>query len=153
MTKLSRRTFLKSNLALATCLASGFDVLNGGRLAHAADISGYKALVCVYLAGGNDSFNMFVPESASEHADYASARQFLAVPRSQLLTVSPSTYSDGANYGFHPNMPNVKALFDSGALSVMGNVGTLVRPITKQQYEAQTQAIPAQLFSHNGLGG
>jgi uncharacterized protein (DUF1501 family) len=149
MKTLNRRSFLKQNLALASCLASGFNVLNGTRAAHAANIDGYKALVCVYLAGGNDSFNMFAPASAAAHADYANARQFLAIPRAQLLPVSPAAYSDGADYGFHPSMTRSKNLFDQGSLAVIANVGTLTNPITKEQYESQSRSIPAQLFSHN----
>jgi len=143
----SRRSFLKRQLLLGSCLAAGFDVINGP--SHAADLQGYKALVCIYLAGGNDSFNMFVPTSASAHADYADARQFLAVPRSQLLPVTPVTYSDGLAYGFHPVMTETQRLFSSGQLAVIANVGSLVRPITKLEYESGSGAIPSQLFSHN----
>lgn len=144
-----RRNFLKQHLALAAWLGCGVDVLNIGPVASAANTAGYKALVCVYLAGGNDSFNMFVPQSQSEHALYAQARQFLAVPSAQLLPVAPSSYNDGASYGFHPNMPEVHTLFEQGALSVIANVGPLVNPVSKSGYEARSDAIPEQLFSHN----
>lgn len=143
---LNRRKFIKQNLALAGCMASGFNVLNGPRVAHAANLDGYKALVCIYLAGGNDSFNMFVPSSASEHADYAAARQFLAVPRAQLLPTD-------SDYGFHPRMPNTQALYGEGSLAVLANVGPLIRPVTQQQYLNQTSDIPPQLFSHNDQAG
>lgn len=142
-----RRNFLKQQLLLGTCLAAGFDVINAP--ANAADTSGYKALVCVYLAGGNDSYNMFIPTTASAHADYADARQFLAVPRNQILPVSPVSYSDGLNYGFHPQMPETQRLFGEGELSVIANVGSLIRPITKQEYEERSTAVPRHLFSHN----
>lgn len=147
MVSQTRRSFLKRQLLLGSCLATGFDVISGP--AHAASTEGYKALVCINLAGGNDSYNMFVPSSASAHADYADARQFLAVPRAQLLPVTPATYSDGQAYGFHPAMGETKRLFDSGQLSVMANVGSLVRPISKQEYETRSGTIPKQLFSHN----
>ncbi len=147
MVNQKRRSFLKRQLILGGCVAAGFDVISGP--AQAADTSGYKALVCINLAGGNDSYNMFIPTSASAHADYAKARQFLAVPRAQALPVTPTTYSDGQNYGFHPAMPESKRLFDSGQLAVMANVGSLVRPITKAEYESRSGAIPKQLFSHN----
>ncbi len=84
MKTLNRRKFLQQNLALTGCLVSGFNIFTGVRTAKAASVDGYKALVCVYLAGGNDSFNMFVPASAAAHADYASARQFLTIPRAQF---------------------------------------------------------------------
>jgi uncharacterized protein (DUF1501 family) len=150
MKQLNRRAFIKWNLAAAAGLSSSFSCLNGLRSAHAADLSGgYKALVCVYLAGGNDAFNMFLPRSTTEYNDYAAVRQHLAVPQTQLLPVSPATFSDGADYGFHPNMPAIQTLFNQGALAVIANVGTLVRPITKLEYENQLTEIPPQLFSHN----
>jgi len=143
----SRRSFLKRQLLLGTCVAAGFDVISSP--AHAASTAGYKALVCINLAGGNDSYNMFIPTSASAYADYANARQFLAVPRAQALPVTPATFTDGRAFGFHPSMSESKRLFDSGQLAVMANVGSLVRRITKVEYESSSGAIPEQLFSHN----
>ncbi|MEE9322716.1 MAG: DUF1501 domain-containing protein [Granulosicoccus sp.] len=148
MKTLNRRNFLKQNLALAGCMASGFNMFSGAQSAQAATLNGYKALVCVYLEGGNDSFNMFVPSSASEHADYATARQFIAIPREQLLPVSPGSYSDGASYGFHPSMVRSRDLFDQGVMALVANVGTLIHPITQEQYVSRALEIPAQLFSH-----
>jgi len=149
MPNLTRREFLKSKLLLAGALATGVDMINGTAQLEAASLAGYKALVCVYLAGGNDSFNMFVPRSNSAHADYADARQFLTVSQSRLLAVNPATYSDGQSYGFHPAMTNAQSLFGRGDLAVIANVGSLIRPISKQEYEAGSGAIPAELFSHN----
>lgn len=147
MIKQSRRTFLKTQLALGTCLAAGLDVISAP--AEAANIQGYKALVCVYLAGGNDSYNMFVPTNASAHADYSDVRKFLALPRSQVLPVTPATYSDGQAYGFHPAMRESQRLFGNGDLAVMANVGSLIRPITKLEYDSRTAQLPKRLFSHN----
>ena len=147
MVSQTRRSFLKRQLALGACLATGFDVINGP--AYAANKQGYKALVCIYLAGGNDSLNMFVPTTASAHADYANARQFLAVNRAQLLPVTAATYSDGLAYGFHPVMRESQRLFDTGELAVIANVGSLIKPISKQEYESRSGSVPAQLFSHN----
>ncbi|MFK8082223.1 MAG: DUF1501 domain-containing protein [Granulosicoccus sp.] len=143
----NRRSFLKTQLALSGCLAAGLDVISAP--ARAADRQGYKALVCVLLSGGNDSFNMFVPASASAHADYANARQFLALPREQLLRVSPVSYSDGITYGFHPVMTESQRLFANRELAVIGNVGSLVQPISQEEYINSSSAIPKQLFSHN----
>lgn len=143
----SRRKFLKTQLALGTCLAAGLDVISSP--AEAANLQGYKALICVYLAGGNDSYNMFVPMSASAHADYADARRFLALQRSRILPATPATYSDGQAYGFHPAMPQTQRLFGEGELAVIANVGSLIRPITKREYEARSAPLPSQLFSHN----
>ncbi len=150
MNKLSRREFIKWNLTAAAGMSSYFSILSNRQVAHAADLGGgYKALVCVYLAGGNDAFNMFLPRSASEYSDYAAVRQHLAVPQAQILPVSPASFSNGASYGFHPNAAEIHSLFNQGALALIANVGTLVRPITKTEYENRLTEIPPQLFSHN----
>ncbi|MFK8081232.1 MAG: DUF1501 domain-containing protein [Granulosicoccus sp.] len=149
MTNSNRRDFLRWNLALAASLAPGLGIVNAMRPVHAASISGgYKALVCVYLAGGNDSFNMFVPYGGSAHSAYATARQDLAIPTADLIPVDP--VSGGTiRHGFHENMPAMADLFDQGSLAVAANVGTLIRPITKSQYESNASSVPAHLFSHN----
>jgi len=146
MVNKARRDFLKRQMVLGGCFAAGLDVIS--MPAQAANVQGYKALVCINLAGGNDSFNMFIPTSASAHKDYADARQFLAVPKEQILPISPVTYSDGQAYGFHPSMTETQKLFNSGDLAVIANVGSLLRPITKAEYEAQS-GVPRRLFSHN----
>jgi len=149
MASVNRRQFLRWNTALAASLAPGLGLVNAMRPIHAATVAGdYKALVCVYLAGGNDSFNMFVPASGPTHQAYVQARGALAIPASDLLTVNPQTGAD-TRYGFHRNMTDVKNLFDDGALGVMANVGTLIRPITKNAYETNADSIPDRLFSHN----
>ena len=145
-----RRAFLRANLALAAGLAGGFDVVSGaGGGARAATTSGYRALVCVYLAGGNDSFNMVVPRGAGEWGDYAAARGGLSVPRGSLLPIEPTGYSDGRAWGLHPAMPGAQRLFGEGRLAVLGNVGSLVRPVTAREYGDRSAELPAQLFSHN----
>ncbi len=145
----TRRDFLQWNLALAATLAPGLGMVNAMRPIHAASVSGgYKALVCVYLAGGNDSFNMFVPYDGTAHTNYATARQNLAIPTADLLPVSPDS-GGGIRHGFHKNMPGAKNLFDTGSMGVVSNLGTLIEPITKGEYESNTNNIPARLFSHN----
>lgn len=143
----SRRSFLKRKLALGACMAAGLDVIS--TRTHAANLQGYKALVCIYKAGGNDSFNMFVPTSASAYADYASVRQYLALPRAQLRPVTPVSYSDGQAYGFHPAMPESQQMFESGQMALIANVGSLITPVTKLQFESRAVPIPKHLFSHN----
>jgi uncharacterized protein (DUF1501 family) len=148
--KINRREFLKWQMAAAVGSSSLFPLLGNFSNVHAASIGGaYKALVCVFLYGGNDSFNMIVPQSSSAYNAYSQARQSLAVPRSSLLPVSPNSYNDGTTYGFHPKMAEVKQLFDQDKLSIIANVGMLAEPITQAQYEAKTKAIPPQLFSHS----
>jgi uncharacterized protein (DUF1501 family) len=119
----------------------------------------YKALVCLFLAGGNDANNMIVPFDSAGYQAYASAagRGSLALPQNQLLGISPRT-SDGRSWALHSalnsdvagtNNSGLKSLFDSGKMALVGNVGTLVVPTSKAQYQARSVPLPPQLFSHN----
>lgn len=108
----------------------------------------YKALVCLFLAGGNDSFNMLVPRGATEHAEYAAIRGDLALPSSSLLPIAPAT-GDGREYGVHPGMPEVKQLFDAGDLAFVANVGSLVEPTTKAGILSGSARLPLGLYSHS----
>ncbi len=118
-------------------------------LRAASSASGsYKALVVMYLAGGNDSFNMVVPTNAGPYADYEESRQNLAIPQGDLLPIVPATF-DGNSYGMHPSLTGMKSLFDRGKLAITANVGNLVRPVTKSQYAAGSVPLPPRLFSHN----
>lgn len=119
----------------------------------------FKALVCLFLAGGNDANNLIVPYDTTSFAAYSSnsGRGALALPRSQLLAIKPAT-SDGREWGLHPslnadvagaNSNGLKSLFDAGKVALLGNVGTLVVPTSKAQYTARSVPLPPQLFSHN----
>ena len=109
--------------------------------------SGYKALVCIFLNGGNDANNVIIPSDPSDYNAYATARSFLAIPQSQLLPISPATYSDGRAYGLNPNVPEIQALFAQKKIAFLANTGTLCQPTTLAEYSAGT-ALPPQLFSH-----
>ncbi|MFM9029134.1 MAG: hypothetical protein ACKOTF_00355, partial [Opitutaceae bacterium] len=119
----------------------------------------FKALVCVFLAGGNDANNMVVPFDTNGYNDYASAagRGAIALPRTQLLEIKPRT-SDGRGWSLHSslnsdvagtNTTGMKSIFDAGKMALIGNVGTLAAPTTKAQYSARSVPLPTQLFSHN----
>ena len=110
--------------------------------------SDYKALVVIFLYGGNDGFNLLVPRSNAEYNQYALSRQNLAVPQADLLPISPTT-TDGAQYGLHPSVPELKAMFDGGDAAMIANVGTLIEPATKDQIDNYAVALPEQLFSHS----
>ncbi len=147
-----RRHFLK-NVAAASVLGSGMEAMNGklglmgSALAASSDYAGltdYKALVCVFLYGGSDSFNMFVPTDQTDYDNYAASRGSLAIPRESLLM--PATSS---NIGFNPGMPRIKERFDDGSLAVISNVGNLIAPVLKADYLAQSNQIPVHLFAHN----
>jgi uncharacterized protein (DUF1501 family) len=108
----------------------------------------YKALVCLYLAGGNDATNLIVPSDASSYGTYATVRGELAIGQSSLLPIVPLKYTDGRSYGLHPSTPELQSLFNQRKLAVLANVGTLVRPTTLADYTAGRN-LPPQLFSHN----
>ncbi|HEY1109800.1 MAG TPA: DUF1501 domain-containing protein, partial [Opitutaceae bacterium] len=119
----------------------------------------YKALVCLFLAGGNDANNMIVPFDTQAYNDYASnaGRGAIALPRTQLLGITTKR-SDGREWALHSslnadvagtNTTGLKSIYDSGKMAVLGNVGTLVVPTTKAQYSARSVPLPPQLFSHN----
>lgn len=110
--------------------------------------SDYKALVCVFMFGGNDGDNTLIPYGQNEYNAYARARTILAIPRAQLLPVTPAT-SDGRAWSLHPSWPEMKQLFEQKRLAIVSNVGPLLAPTTRDQIAKGTVALPPQLFSHN----
>ena len=154
---MTRRRFLRQ----AACAALGTGALTSAvqnlRFMNAAVAqslpSDYKALVCIFLSGGNDSNNLIVPTIQSEHDDYSSIRtDILALPLSGapsvVLPLSPLS-SDGHDYGLHPACPELAMLFGEGKLAMLFNAGTLLYPTTRAQYQSGSQAVPPQLFSHS----
>ncbi|MEM7080602.1 MAG: DUF1501 domain-containing protein [Pseudomonadota bacterium] len=115
--------------------------------AHAT-FGDYKALVCVFLFGGNDGWNMLVPRSEAEHTVYANSRQNMAIDRDDLIPITPNT-TDGSEYGLHPSLIGIQGLFDAGAAAFTANVGPLIEPTTLEQYQNKSVQRPPQLFSHN----
>ena len=114
--------------------------------AHASNTNDYKALVCIFLYGGNDTNNMIVPLDTAGYEHYAQTRRHLALPQSQLLPLASA--SGVPEFGLHPALPGLHALWGSGNLAVVANVGTLVEPLTKAQYLSTATVKPASLFSH-----
>ncbi|MFQ6005566.1 MAG: DUF1501 domain-containing protein, partial [Woeseia sp.] len=96
----------------------------------------------------NDSFNMLVPRSNAEYDVYAASRQNMAILQGDLLPINPLT-PDGAQYGLHPMMPEVQTLFESNRAAFVTNVGPLIEPTTKGQFQSGSVLLPPQLFSHN----
>ena len=147
MNTFSRRGLLKFgfNTMMSTSLLS----LVGGfqRAMAASDTSGYKALVCLYMIGGNDSFNWLVPTTGENAAAYRTRRGSLALPASSLLPLN-GIASDGSSYALHPSCTEIQTLFNTGHAAFLGNVGTLVAPTTLAQYNARSVSLPLQLFSH-----
>ena len=106
----------------------------------------YRALVCVFLFGGNDSNNSVIPMDDANYQAYTSIRGVLALTASNLTPTVNSV--SGAPYAFHAQLKEMASLFSSKELAVVANVGSLVQPLTRAQYQAQQGAIPSNLFSH-----
>lgn len=148
VTRPSRRDFLRQ----AACSAVGYSAVAGAvldlyKINAIAQTNDYRALVCVFLFGGNDANNMIVPRSIG-YAEYAAARGNLALPSSQLLPVFPEN-GDGREWGFHPSMTGLQILFEHGKVAIVSNIGPLVAPITQAQYRARSVPVPPSLFSHS----
>jgi uncharacterized protein (DUF1501 family) len=141
---ITRRSLIRYASLAAGGQLSGlrpFGALNA--FAQAAPAQNYKALVCIFLFGGNDANNTLVPFDNTGYTNYAALRGPLAIPQSQLIQLSALP-----NYGLHPNLPEVAQLVDSGAGALVANVGTLIQPTTPATVQAQ-QNLPANLFSHS----
>ncbi|HWF47261.1 MAG TPA: DUF1501 domain-containing protein [Bryobacteraceae bacterium] len=108
----------------------------------------YRALVCVFLFGGNDSNNMVIPTDAQNFGAYTQIRSNLALTSAQL-TGNVTAKSTGAPYAFHGMMPEIASLFSNGELGVVANVGSLVQPVTRDQYVGRSAPLPINLFSHS----
>ena len=140
---MKRRTFLQH----AGALAGGAALAQLGAFAASAQsATDYKALVCVFLYGGNDTNNLIVPLDTAGYANYAQTRSYLALPQAELLPLAVS--SGTPLYGFHPALPGLAGLWGTGELAVVANVGTLVQPLSKAQYLSTTATKPESLFSH-----
>jgi uncharacterized protein (DUF1501 family) len=140
-----RRSFIRyASLAAAGNLAGmrPFGALN----ALAATTPDYKALVCIFLYGGNDANNTVIPYDTKGYANYASLRtaggSSIAIPQAQLLGLTPLP-----NFALHPSLPDVQTLFNNGNAAIVANVGTLTQPTTRAQYLAGS-SVPSNLFSH-----
>lgn len=152
-TNQSRRAFLRrtATLGIAGGAAPFVTQLAAIGEASAAVASDYKALVCVFLYGGNDYANTLPPYDMASHTLYTNARPGLAHLRDDLTAtaLNPLNALGGRQYALAPTMAPLLPLFDAGKMAVVLNVGTLVRPTTKAQYQANSVALPPKLFSHN----
>ena len=144
MSTIRRRDFL-NKLGLgcagigATSLLSGITNLGLINSASAANanmplttpfMNDYKALVCVFLGGGADSWNFLIPSGQDEYAEYAAARGIHAIAQNELLPINPIT-SDGKSYGLHHNFPKIQQLFEDGNLAFVSNTGPLIQRSTQ----------------------
>jgi uncharacterized protein (DUF1501 family) len=142
-----RRRFLRNTGALTAAGMVGSLGTWGVQSAQAAGAD-FKALVGVFLFGGNDSNNMVVPLDATRWAQYAAVRDAASGIGHMQAQLQPVTDSSTGNpYGLHPNLPMLKGVYDAGKMAVIANAGTLLAPMTLAQYKAGTGR-PANLFSH-----
>ncbi|WP_404424070.1 DUF1501 domain-containing protein [Nibricoccus sp. IMCC34717] len=116
-----------------------------GDIAAAPAVGDYKALVCVFLYGGNDANNLLIPTDAETFRLYTQARAELALPTDGLVGI---TANDGRPFGIPKSAEPLADLFKRGRLSFLANVGTLVAPVTRKDYLRGSAALPYQLFSH-----
>jgi uncharacterized protein (DUF1501 family) len=158
-TDVSRRAFLRRAGALSMMGSAAPWALNLSAMADAAAATStvaagndYKALVCVFLNGGNDHANTIVPVDAASHAIYSTARGGLALPLSSLqaTALSPTrALPDGRQLALAPSLAPLKPLFDSGKMAVLLNIGPLIQPTTLDEFEGNRVPLPPKLFSHN----
>ena len=150
----SRREFLKRASAVSMTGVASPWALNLAAMgeAAAAAATDYKALVCVFLYGGNDYANTVVPYDLASHTAYKNQRAAIAIDRATLggTVLNPSAaLPGGRQYALAPELTPLVPLFDAGQMAVMLNVGTLVQPTTKLQFTNKSAPLPPKLFSHN----
>jgi len=153
---LARRALLRRGAVLGAAGAAAPWALNlslmGEAAAASSPASDYKALVCIFLYGGNDHGNTLVPVDSTHYSSYAQIRGTLATAQSALAatTLAPTTaLPDGLQLALAPQLSPLKSLWDSGKLAVQLNVGPLIVPTTVAQYKAKSVPLPSKLLSHN----
>jgi uncharacterized protein (DUF1501 family) len=159
----SRRHFLRAASGLAAAAAAPWGArfsaplaMNlaglGAMAAHnagaAATAEPYRALVCLFMTGGNDAHNWVVPTDASGYAEYAVARRELAWPAASLVPITSAGQGSGRSFGMPQELQPLQTLYEAGRCAVVANVGPLERPLTKAEFQAGT-GLPSHLFSHN----
>lgn len=140
----SRRNFMRIACRSVAALGATGAFGRFGAMNLMAQSTDYRALVCVFLFGGNDGNNTVV--SMDQYNSYSSVRQSLAIPQSSLLPITPA--SGNLTFGLHPALPELQGLFNSKNLAVVANVGMLVQPTTQTQYQQATAQLPQDLFNH-----
>lgn len=153
---ISRRALLRRGTCAALGLGGLASQLFTTRMVKAAlmgrRFDDYRATVCIFLFGGNDNGNTLIPYDGGvqNYGFYAASRGALAIPQAQLAgTVIAPMNTGGRRFALNPALADVKTLFDQGHVAVVSNVGTLVEPTTKAQYQQNLVRLPPQLFAHD----
>ena len=144
---ISRRNFLEKTAMLAAATGLGRIGLLSAR-AQNVPASDYKALICVFMLGGNDGHNLLVPLNGQASTDYKNARGSLAIP-DQNTPIVPVSAKNGTPYGLNGGLTSLHPLWAQGKLAAIANVGLLVKPTTRAQYLGATVGLPTNLFSHS----
>ncbi len=148
---MNRRRFIGevgcAALSAVPALNTVLNLAVAGRVAAAGAPDDYRALVCLFLAGGNDSFNVLVPQEPAAYAAYADARADLALAPSELIPIQPTGLPP---FGVHHRMPELAALFEQGRAAFVANVGTLIEPVANRaEVESNLRRLPLGLYSHS----
>lgn len=150
---MNKRQFLKASLAsigaltTSSGLAGQLQIVNSMAEVNSAQRFGdHKAMVCIFLYGGHDSFNLVVPSTGNDYQDYARTRQSLAYQQEDLVGLNQT---DTMDLGVHRNASALQQLFNSGRASIVSNMGPMLAPATKSELLSNSQLKPPQLFSHN----
>jgi uncharacterized protein (DUF1501 family) len=148
----SRRHFLRQSTCASMGITGIVSTLANLRLMNAAvaaqPLTDYKALICVFQNGGNDSNNFLIPSAGSLRTDYDAARGVLSIPANTLSTISPD--NELRSFGLHPDCGELASLFNAGDLALISNVGSLSYPISnRDEYLNKLVPTPPQLFSHS----
>src|SRR6201996_4643982 len=153
----SRRQFMKTASYAAMSGVTASPTLHSMRAlaamtSHTASAAtDYRAMVCVYLQGGNDGHGTLIatdPDSFTEFTQARSGAQGLAYPLNALLPITPTTPQSGRTFALNPYLTGVQNLFNAGRCALVANTGTLIEPITKDQWNKGSAPLPRQLFSH-----
>jgi uncharacterized protein (DUF1501 family) len=153
----SRRHFMKTASYAAMAGVTASPTLHSMRAlaamtSHSASApTDYRALVCVYLQGGNDGHGTLIatdPDSFTAFTQARSGAPGLAYPMNSLLPITPITPQSGRTFALNPYLTGVQNLFNAGRCALVANTGTLIEPITKDQWNQGTAPLPRQLFSH-----
>ena len=144
----SRRNFLRSASFATVAGLSRFGLMN----ALAQGASNYKALVCIFLFGGNDSHNMVVPQAQSAFNAYKSIRGSLALPDGNAKLL-PVTAQNGTPYALTDGLAAIQPLWAQQKLAVVANVGMLVQPTSRTQYIGGSAVVPSSSGASNGTRG
>ena len=147
-----RRQFLHTASALsilggATPLALNLAGIGAAAAQSAAE--DYRALVCVFLFGGNDQTNTVIPFDAAEFNAYTAARPSIARAAAELTSLGAATAQGGRSFALPNELAPLTSLYGAGKLAVVANVGPLIVPTTKAQYQNASVPLPSKLFSHN----